>query len=148
MLCAKLNVWSWLGTKLSYLYAAVKRVVVTAYSTSSPTRKALVYVGAYICIFVCFVCLFVLCQSNILRSYQDRYRLVTVHTHGDFIVLPHGKTLATITMTWYPTQSNYLDVEPTSPCPFLIIQSAWLGSDSYQFIKLLVWLDQGSNLWG
>ena len=23
------------------------------------------------------------------RSYQDWYRLVTVHTHGDFIVLPH-----------------------------------------------------------
>ena len=24
-----------------------------------------------------------------IRSYQDRYRLVTVCTHGDFIVLPH-----------------------------------------------------------
>ena len=24
-----------------------------------------------------------------LRSYQDEYRLVTVHTPGDFIVLPH-----------------------------------------------------------
>ena len=27
-----------------------------------------------------------------LRSYQDRYRLVTVHTDGDFIVLPHWES--------------------------------------------------------
>ena len=27
-----------------------------------------------------------------LRSYQDRYCLVTVHTYGDFIVLPNWET--------------------------------------------------------
>ena len=27
-----------------------------------------------------------------LRSYHDRYQLVTVHTHGDFTVLSHGET--------------------------------------------------------
>ena len=27
-----------------------------------------------------------------LSSYQDGYQLETVHTHGDFIVLPHWKT--------------------------------------------------------
>ena len=35
---------------------------------------------------------------------------------------------------WYPTQSHYLDTEPTSPCPILIISSAWLGSNKYKFI--------------
>ena len=46
------------------------------------------YTYAYIhfCLFV------VLRPSNILRSYQDGYRLVTVHTHDDFIVLPHWET--------------------------------------------------------
>ena len=37
------------------------------------------------------------------------------------------------TMTCYPTQSHYPDTEPTSPCPILIMPSAWLGSDKYQF---------------
>ena len=37
------------------------------------------------------VCLFVvvLHPSNILRSYQDGCRFVTMHMHGGFIVLPH-----------------------------------------------------------
>ena len=30
-----------------------------------------------------------LCPSNIEKSYQDGYQIVTVHTHGDFIVLLH-----------------------------------------------------------
>ena len=30
--------------------------------------------------------------SQHLRSYQDRHRLVTVHTDGNFIVLPHLET--------------------------------------------------------
>ena len=36
-------------------------------------------------------------------------------------------------MTWYPTQSHYPDTKTTRPCPILIMQSAWLGSDTYQF---------------
>ena len=56
-----------------------------------------------------------------LRLYQDGYRLVTVHTHGDFIVLPH----------WYPNQSY-------CPCPILLMPSTRLGSDKYQFYKSLV----------
>ena len=28
-----------------------------------------------------------------VMSYQDGDRLVTVHTHGDFIVLPHSNTM-------------------------------------------------------
>ena len=33
----------------------------------------------------------------------------------------------------HTTQSYYPDTEPTSPCPILIVPSAWLGSDKYQF---------------
>ena len=37
------------------------------------------------------------------------------------------------TMNWYPTHSLYPDTDPTSPCLILIMLSAWLGSDKYQF---------------
>ena len=86
-----------------------------------------------------------------LRSYQAGYWLVTVDTHGDFIVLPYWKTRlsepwrlysatlledqAVSTMLWYPTQSYFTDTEPASPCPILIMPSSWLGSDKYQFNK-------------
>ena len=41
------------------------------------------------------------------------------------------------TMTWYPTQSHYLDTEPTSPCLILLMQNAWLRNDKYQFLSRL-----------
>ena len=50
---------------------------------------------------------------------------------------------AVSTMTWYPTQSHYPDIEPTSPCPILILPSTCLGSDRYQFYTSLVYLDLG-----
>ena len=37
---------------------------------------------------------------------------------------------ATSTITYYPTQSHYPD---TGPCPTLIMPSARLGTDKYQF---------------
>ena len=37
------------------------------------------------------------------------------------------------TMTCYPTQSYHPDNEQTSPCHILIMSSARLGSDRYQF---------------
>ena len=37
------------------------------------------------------------------------------------------------TVTCYPTQSHYPTTEQTSPCPMLIMPSAGLGSDKYQF---------------
>ena len=47
-----------------------------------------------------------------LRSYEDWY-LVSVHTHGDFIVLPH-------IMIQYRTESYYPDSElTTSPEVYL-----------------------------
>ena len=40
---------------------------------------------------------------------------------------------ASSSMTWYPTQSHYPDTEPASPCSILIMPSARLGNDKYQF---------------
>ena len=43
---------------------------------------------------------YIVCDSDVLaRSYQPGYRLLTVHTHGDSIVLSH----------W--------DTRPPAPCP-------------------------------
>ena len=55
-----------------------------------------------------------------LRLYQHDHQLVTVHTHGDFIVLPLGNQAAG-TMTRYLTQSHYADTELTDPFPILLI---------------------------
>ena len=66
------------------------------------------------------------------------YRLLTtVRTHGDFIVLPHLNT-----------QSHYPDTERTSPCLILIMPSAGLGSNKYQFYSH--WFDSTRirKLWG
>ena len=40
---------------------------------------------------------------------------------------------ATGTIICYTTQLHYPDTETTSPCPMLIMPSARLGSDKYQF---------------
>ena len=40
---------------------------------------------------------------------------------------------ATSNITWYPTQPQYPDTEQTSLCPILIMLSAYLGCDKYQF---------------
>ena len=53
--------------------------------------------------------------------------LMTVHTQGNFIVLPHSET-----------RPHYPDTEPLNPCPILIIPSAWLGSDKYQFLSMSI----------
>ena len=66
-------------------------------------------------------------------SYQDRYRLVSVHTYCDFVVLPHLETSLSAHMTWYPTQSHYPDTWPTNPFPILLMPSIWLGSDKCKF---------------
>ena len=49
------------------------------------------------------------------------------------------------TMTQYPTQSHYPDIELTSPCPILLMSSARLGSNKYKFDKSLIWLDWEPN---
>ena len=56
-----------------------------------------------------------------------------VHSWWLYSAAPLGNPTIS-TMTWYPTESYYPDVEPTSPCPSLIILSRWLGSDKYQLL--------------
>ena len=65
-----------------------------------------------------------------------------MHIPGDFIVLPHWETRTrtrTRTMTWIPTQLYYPDIQPTSPYPILIMLTAWLGNDNYQYLNH--WVD-------
>ena len=80
-----------------------------------------------------------------LGSYQDVYRLVTVRTHGDVIVLPQLADQATGIITGYPTQSHYPNTQPTIACPILIMQSASLGSDKYSVLSDWVDTDQSLN---
>ena len=72
------------------------------------------------------VCLLLFTSYQHLRSHQDWYRLVTVLPHGDFIVLSHWDTRP-------PTLWPYPITEPTSPCHVLIMLSARLRCDKYQF---------------
>ena len=74
----------------------------------------------------------------------DRWcQLMTVGTHGNFIVLPHWDI-----MTCYPIQSHYPDHEPTSPCHILIMSGSGLGSNKHQFKSH--WFDSTMvrKLWG
>ena len=68
------------------------------------------------------------------RSYRDGNRLMAVHTHGNFILLPLWETRP-------PTPCPNIP-QRTSPCLILIMPSARLGRDKYQFYKSLVWLDR------
>ena len=58
----------------------------------------------------------------------------SAHSWWLYSASPLGKQ-AISTMTWFPTQSHYLDAEPTSPCPILIMQITRLGSNKYQFVN-------------
>ena len=54
-----------------------------------------------------------------------------MYNRGDFVVLLQDQTNST--MTGYHTQSHYHDTESASSCPILIMLSALLESDKYQF---------------
>ena len=64
-----------------------------------------------------------------LTSYQDMYRLVTVHTHDDFIVLPHWETRPSV--PW-----------PDIPLDALLIQPSrlvsWLRELGYNIYSLMI----------
>ena len=85
----------------------------------------------------------VVCPCNIIRSYQGRYRLITEHTHSNFIVLPCW--LFRLSVLWsniLPTQSHYPDTELTSPCPIPLMPSASLGNNKVQlFFSINNWFD-------
>ena len=55
-----------------------------------------------------------------------------------YSAVPLGDQVAS-TMTCYPTQSHYPDIKLTRPCPLLLMLRASIGSNKYQFGKLLVW---------
>ena len=63
-----------------------------------------------------------------IRSYQDEYQLVTMHSWWLYSAAPLGHQFMVLVAS-----SHYPDTEPTSPFPILIMLSAWLGSDNYQF---------------
>ena len=62
-----------------------------------------------------------------------------VQTRGDLIVT------ATCTVTWYPIQPHYPDIELTSVFPILLVSIARLGSNKWQFYKSSVWLKRELN---
>ena len=79
-----------------------------------------------------------------LGSYHDGYQLVTVCTDGDFVVLSHWEIKPLTPWLDIPL-SYYPDTELTCPCPILLMPSARLGRNKYQFYKPLVCLDQEAN---
>ena len=79
-----------------------------------------------------------------IRSYPDRYQLVMVHTHGDFIVLPHWETRPLATWFNIPIKHIYPDRDNQS-FPILLMSSTGQGSDKYKFYKSLVWLKRELN---
>ena len=80
-----------------------------------------------------------------IRSSQDENRLVALHTHGNFIVLPDLKNQDPGTMVQYPAQSHYHDNELASSCPILLKLSTRLGSNNFKWFKLSVWLGKKPN---
>ena len=79
-------------------------------------------------------------------SYQDGYRFVTVHTHGDFIVLPHLNTRPpapwpashSVTLSWHWANQSL-------PNPNNAKHQA--RKRQVLILKSLVWLDKVLNLW-
>ena len=69
------------------------------------------------------------CFTVVWQGRGGGYRLVTGHTHGDFIAIGHQAAGTAIPLS----QNDYLDTEPTSPCHLLIMLSTRLGSDKYNF---------------
>ena len=78
-----------------------------------------------------FICFCFTSQQH-QRSNQDRYRLMTECTHGDFIVLPHWKTRPSA--PWPDSPLSHI-ILTLSPCPILIMPCTELGSDMYKFYK-------------
>ena len=89
-----------------------------------------------------FLLFYVLATSKIISEWV--LTCDSVHSRWLCSAAALGNQAAS-TMTWYPTQSRYTGINPTSPIP--IMPSAWLGSDKYQFYKSLIWLDQGLDPW-
>ena len=82
-----------------------------------------------------FVSLFVVLghsKSNVISRWVPTCD--SAHSSLFYSAAPLGNQ-AISTITRHPTQSHYPDTEPTSPCPILIMLSAWLGSDKYNIFE-------------
>ena len=78
-------------------------------------------------------CLFyVLATSKVISGWAPTCH--SVHSWWFHSSAPLGDQAAS-TMTWYPTHSHYPVTESTSPCPSLIMPSAWLRLNKYQFLS-------------
>ena len=75
------------------------------------------------------------------RSYQDWYQLVTVHIHGDFIVLPHWETKPPV--PWYSFILSWLWANQSLPYPNNTNRQA--KKRHIAIFKSLFWLDQWSS---
>ena len=74
---------------------------------------------------------YVLATSKIITGWAPTCG--SVHSWWLYSAAPLGNQV-TSTMTWYLTQSYYPDTKPTSPFHILIMSSALLGSNKYQFL--------------
>ena len=96
--------------------------------------------GLWPMLLVCLLLSYILATSKVIIS----GRLMTVCTHGDFIMLPHWESRPPAPWPDIPLTHIISDTVLTSPCPFLIMLSAWLGSDKYK--PLSHWFDS-TSIW-
>ena len=95
------------------------------------TKGGVVWVG---CRGLC-----VLATSNDVHRLMTAHRLMTcVSAHSwclYYSVVAPLEDQAASTMIWYVTQWHYPDTESINPYAILIVPSARLGSDKYQFLS-------------
>ena len=71
-----------------------------------------------------------------LRSYQDGYQPLTVHTHSDFIVLSHWKISPWAPISWHGANQSL---------PYPTNAERQTRKQQISIFKSAVWLDQGSK---
>ena len=90
-----------------------------------------------------YCCLFYILVKH-LWSYHYEYRLVTVRTHDDLIVLPHWEFRLQPPWPDIPLKHIILTLSQP-PCHILIMPCTWW---KVSILKSFVWLHQGLNQWG
>ena len=97
---------------------------------------------------VILFCLFVgvLLLGNIKVLNRQVPTCNSLHSGWLYIAAPLGDQAA-ITVTRFPTQSNYPDTELARPCHILVMPNTRLGSDKYQLCKSMVCLNHDSISW-
>ena len=85
------------------------------------TQQSKLSFRIYVC--VCLLLFYILAISKVTS--KDRYRLVTVCTHGDFYSIAPLGNQDTSTMSQFPTQSHYPDTNQSLPYPNNGLNSQW-----------------------